>query len=237
MSMSAPFAAALKIPTFRASREELHALDRRHLAVGLLLTWLVGIGRWWEDPRAGLIQHLGLGSVIYVFALALFLWLVLWPLCPPHWSYFNVLTFVSLTSLPGILYALPVRHGLELQTAQTVRLWMLAIVAGWRVLLLVWYLGRGAGLAGFPRLIGAIFPLVIIIFALMALNLEKVVFSIMGDLGPEKRSVNDSAYAVLFLITVICFYAFFPLLVFYLIAAVYALRSKYKRVGKQQQQD
>ena|SRR5437867_1523572 len=62
-------ATALRVLTFRASSDELRALNRRHLAVGLFSTWLVGIGRWWEDPRVGLLQHLGIGSVIYVFAL------------------------------------------------------------------------------------------------------------------------------------------------------------------------
>lgn len=230
--MIAPIVTALRVVSFRASSEEMRALDRRHLVVGLMLTWLVGIGRWWEDPRAGLLQHLGVGSVLYIFVLALFLWLLLWPLCPPYWSYFNILTFIALTSPPGILYALPVRHGLELQTAQTVRLWMLAIVAGWRVALLFWYLGRGAGLFGFRRFVAAVFPLVIIVFALTALNLEKVVFSIMGDLGPETRSVNDGAYGALFFLTVLCFYAFFPLLVAYFITSAYALKSKYKRAGR-----
>src|SRR5438105_63440 len=150
----------------------------RHLAFGLLCTWIVGIGRWWEDPRAGLLQHLGLGSVIYVFALALFLWLILWPLNPPHWRFGNLLTFISITSLPGIVYAIPVRHGLSLSTGQTIRLWMLAFVAAWRVLLLAFYLGRAAGLAGFLRFLGTIFPLTLIVAALTALNLEKVVFNI-----------------------------------------------------------
>src|SRR5262245_17118298 len=140
---------AFRILIFRATSDDFRNLNSRHLALGLLLTWLVGMGRWWEDPRAGLLRHLGFGSVIYAFMLALFLWLILWPLCPLQWSYVNVLTFVSLTAPPGILYAIPVRHGLDLQSAQAVRLSFLAIVAGWRVLLLGFYVGRGAGLEGF----------------------------------------------------------------------------------------
>src|SRR3712207_7552248 len=45
------------------------------LAFGLACTWLVGVGRYWDNPRASLLQHLGVGSVVYVFALALLLWL------------------------------------------------------------------------------------------------------------------------------------------------------------------
>jgi len=62
-------APVVRMLTFRASSDELHALDRRHLALGLLLRWLVGMGRWWEDPRAGLLQHLGIGSIISIRAL------------------------------------------------------------------------------------------------------------------------------------------------------------------------
>src|SRR3954454_22335388 len=96
---------ALRVLTFRASREELHSLDRRHLAFGLVCTWLVGIGRWWDDPGAPLFLHLGLGSVLYVFILSLLLWLIVWPLRPRDWSYERLLTYVTLTSPPAALYA------------------------------------------------------------------------------------------------------------------------------------
>ena len=92
--MFSELTSAFRILTFRASGEELHSLNHRHLALGLLFTWMVGMGRWWEDPQAGLLQHLGIGSLIYVFALSAFLWLILWPLNPPHWS------FIHLTSEP-----------------------------------------------------------------------------------------------------------------------------------------
>jgi hypothetical protein len=51
--------------TFQLSKKEFDELDSRHLAFGLVCTWLVGMGRWWDDPGANLLQHLGLGSVIY----------------------------------------------------------------------------------------------------------------------------------------------------------------------------
>lgn len=227
--MFAALASAFRILTFRASSEELQSLNRRHLALGLLLTWLVGMGRWWEDPRAGLLQHLGAGSLIYVFGLSLFLWLILWPMAPPPWSFFNLLAFVALTSPPGILYALPVRHGLEIQTAQTVRLWLLAIVAGWRVLLLGYYLGRGAGFSGFKRFVATLFPLVVIVFTLTALNLEKVVFRFMGGIGETDRSVNDAAYSLLFLLTLLSVYLAIPLFLFYVVASIRALNARFGR--------
>ena len=220
---------AFRILTFRASSDELHSLDRRHLALGLFLTWFVGVGRWWEDPHAGLLQHLGVGSLLYVFALSLFLWLILWPMKPPHWSYFNVLTFVALTSPPGILYAIPVRHGLDLQTAQTVRLTFLAIVAGWRMWLLGFYLGHGAGLSGFKRIVATLFPLTVIVFALTALNLEKVVFSFMGGVLEKDRSVNDNAYGVLYLITMLSVFLLIPLFISYSVICVQVLMRIFRR--------
>jgi len=220
---------AWKIITFRASTDELQTLNVRHLLLGLTCTWVVGIGRWWEDPRAGLLQHLGVGSVAYVFVLASFLWLILWPLNPPRLSYINLLIFISLTSPPGILYALPVRHGLELDTAQTVRLAMLGVVAIWRVALLAFYLRRGTGLSESKTTLGTVFPLAVIVFTLTVLNLDKVVFNIMGAISPAERSVNDTAYGVMVLITLLCFYAFLPLLVIYAGVGIQSTKERLHR--------
>lgn len=106
------------------------------------------MGRYWDDPRAKPLQHLGLGSVIYILLLSLMLWLVIWPLRPKHWSYFNVLTFVSLTSPPAILYAIPVERLFSREVARSVNVWFLAAVATWRVTLLIFFLHRYAKLAG-----------------------------------------------------------------------------------------
>ena len=219
---------AFRLLTFRAASDEVRALSGRHLMLGLLFTWLVGMGRWWEDPRANWLQHLGIGSVVYVFILSFFLWLVLWPLAPGSWSLINVLAFVSLTSPPAILYALPVRHGLELHWAQTVRLWMLAVVAGWRVALLIFYLQR-SGFSGGRIIVASLFPLILIVFTLTVLNLEKVVFNIMDGIHKEDATVNDSAYVVLFFISAGSVLLFLPLLASYLIIAV---RTVLFKVGR-----
>ena len=50
--MAAVLKTALRFLTFRASRDELLAPDRRHLAFGLACTWVVGMGRYWDDPGA-----------------------------------------------------------------------------------------------------------------------------------------------------------------------------------------
>src|SRR5688572_1950911 len=123
------FVTMFRLLFFRASPAELEKIAWRHFAIGLLCTWLVGMGRYWDNPRVGLPQHLGVGSVIYIFVLSLFLWLVIWPLRPRNWTYFRVLTFISLVSPPAVLYAIPVEKFADLQFANTINAWLLAIVA------------------------------------------------------------------------------------------------------------
>ena len=61
----------------------------------------------------------------------------------------------------------------------------------------------------------------------MALNLEKVVFDIMGGIHDSDRSVNDTAYSALFLLTMCSLLAFVPLLAAYLGCSVYALIDRF----------
>jgi hypothetical protein len=53
---------------------------------------------------------------VYVFVLALVLWLFVAPLRPRHWSYRNVL-FIGLTAAPAFLYAIPVERMMSLDMA------------------------------------------------------------------------------------------------------------------------
>src|SRR5262245_44509286 len=92
-----------RLLTFRDPSPEVRDHWRSYLVFGMGCTWLAGIGRYWDNPRAQLWQHFGLGSIAYVFSLALLLYLVLMPLRPRNWSYRNVLLFVTLTSLPALL--------------------------------------------------------------------------------------------------------------------------------------
>jgi hypothetical protein len=218
---------ALRVLTFRATRDELTSLNRKHLRLGLIMTWLVGIGRWWEDPRANLFQHLGIGSVIYIFVLAFFLWLIIWPACvETRPSYFNLLTFISLTAPPAILYAIPIRTMFDVHTGQTIRLCMLALVAGWRVALLAFYLTRGLQFGSTRATVITVLPLTIIVVSLALVNLEKVVFDFMGGAHPEDMSVNDSAYGVLFLISMLSFFLFLPFLIAYAACVIDALKTR-----------
>lgn len=206
---------------FRASQTEFKQLSSRHLLVGLVCTWLVGIGRYWDNPRVGWLQHLGVGSVVYLFILSLFLWLIIWPLRPRSWSYFRVLTFVSLVSPPAILYALPVEKFVSLDTANTVNAIFLAIVASWRVALLVFFLKRLGELDWFSIVVATLLPLTLIVVTLAVLNLDQVVFNIMG--GRHDPSPNDAAYGILVLLSWLSILLFIPLVLVYIIIAAYRL--------------
>jgi hypothetical protein len=227
MTNASPLRTAARVLFFRASQVELLNLDRRHLSLGLMATWLVGIGRYWDSPRASLFQRAGLGSVVYVFVLTTFLWLILWPLRPRHWSWERLLTFVTLASPPAALYAIPVEMFTRLETAQALNASFLGIVAIWRVALLFWFLKRAADLPGYAVVIGSLLPLALIVTALTVLNLEHVMFDIMAGIRPDQRSPADAAYGILVGVTTLSWIALPVLLIGY--AALAVARSRAAR--------
>ncbi|HEV2801519.1 MAG TPA: hypothetical protein VGW12_13520 [Pyrinomonadaceae bacterium] len=221
---------AARLLTFQFKGEEFSRLGRRHLLFGLCCTWIVGIGRWWDDPGAGWLQHAGVGSVVYVFALALLIWLVVLPLKPHAWTYTHVLTFVSLTAPPALLYAIPVERFSSLDTARTLNVWFLATVALWRIALLFNYLKRHARLSPFAILTASLLPVTAIIVALTMLNLERAVFDVMGGLR-EQGTAHDNAYVVLFLLSLLSMVLFLPLLVCYVVLIVVTRAEAAERVA------
>lgn len=193
--------------TFRPMSQAIRAHWQAYLLFGLFFTWLAGIGRYWDNPRAGLWQYLGLGSVAYVFVLALLLWLLIAPLRPKNWSYRNVLLFLTLTAPPAVLYAIPVEKFMSLANARTANVWFLGLVATWRVALLVVFLRRTAGLSAGKTAVATLLPMCVIVLALSLLNLEHVVFNLMGGLRDNLKSGNDDAYIVVVTLSVIAFLA------------------------------
>jgi hypothetical protein len=212
-----------RLLTFRANASDYGSLERRHLALGLVLTWLVGFGRYWDNPRVELLQKAGLGSLIYVVVLSGLLWIIGVGLKPERWSYFNLLTFVTLTAVPGLLYAIPVEQFLTAEMARTVNLVFLTVVAGWRVALYGHYLKRYAELSPAALAIQLIFPLTLIVTALAALNLEQAVFDVMG--GVRETTPADTAYAVIVGMTFFSVILFPLLLIAYVVAAVRRRRA------------
>jgi len=213
-----------RLLTFRATRTELSGFTSKHLMLGLLCTWVVGVGRYWDNPRVGLLQHLGVGSVVYIFALALLLWLVAWPLRPKRWSYARVLTFVSLVSPPAILYAIPVEKMFTLDTSDGINIAFLAIVALWRVALLTYFLRVSGELMIGSLIVATFLPLTFIVTGLTSLNLEKAVFEFMG--GIRERTSNDGAFQVLVLLSVASVLLFIPLVVLYAVLVLQNLSVK-----------
>lgn len=185
-------------------------------------TWLAGVGRYWDHPDAYLWQYLGLGSVAYVFVMGWFIWLVCEPLKPRAWSYRSVVLFVAMTSPPAILYAIPVERFMDLQTASATNVWFLAIVAAWRVGLLLRHLLVVARLDWWEVLICALLPLAAIVTLLTLLNLEHAVFELMG--GIAEGTANDAAYVILILLTYLSMFALVPLLVGYGLIVGYRMR-------------
>jgi hypothetical protein len=200
--------------SFRSTREEMLQLNREHFVIGLIGTWVVGVGRYWDDPNASLMQHLGLGSVIYIFILSLFIWIIIKPYFVENWNYFIVLTFVSLTSFPAIVYAIPVERYFDMDTASLTNVWFLILVAVWRLSLLYFFLRRFTQLGSGYIWVGTLLPVCIIITVLTMLNLERAVFDIMGGLRNETS--KDEAYKILILLTLASIILVIPLLILYL---------------------
>ncbi|MDQ3036229.1 MAG: hypothetical protein M3Y87_27760 [Myxococcota bacterium] len=220
---------ALRVLTFRASGEELRALDRRHLALGLAATWIVGIGRTWDDPTAPLLRRTGIGSLAYVVFLALVLFAVAAPLQRSRehrLTLERVLTFVTLTAPPAALYAIPVERFVSIDTAIRMNLAFLAVVAGWRVALLFSFLLRGAALSPLATLTAALLPLAAIVLALVRLGHADHVMQIMG--GLRERHPEEGVSTVLFLLSALSIVAAPVLALTWIALAVQAHRARHR---------
>jgi hypothetical protein len=213
----------LKLLTFKLTRDEMLGFNNKHLIAGIIGTWVVGMGRYWDDPKASLLQHLGLGSVIYIFLLAGFIWLILLPFKIEKWNYKTVLTFIALTSFPAIFYAIPVERFFSIATANKMNVWFLAIVALWRLCLLYYFLKQFTRLSTGNIITVTFMPICLIISALTMLNLHNVVFEVMG--GIRNPSPHDSSYLVLMLLTGLSMILAIPLLIAYGIG-IYNSRKK-----------
>ena len=206
---------------FRPARISLKDDFWRWFTFVVIVTWLAGIGRYWDHPSAEVWQYLGAGSVIYIFCLSTLLYLIVWPLRPSNWMFRGVLLFVGLTSLPALLYAIPVERVVDLKAAQSINAWFLGIVALWRVALLFRYLTASTKLHWFIVTTVAVLLLSGIVVALTLLNLEHVVFDLMAGIRDEDASPNDAAYLVVLGLAFISMWAFPVALILYLVAIIH----------------
>ena len=218
---------ASRLLAFQVSRDEMLRLDNRHLAFGLFCTWLVGIGRSWDSAEAGVAQHLGVGSVVYVFALSLLLWLMVRPLAPQGLAYKQVLTFVCLVSPPGLIYAVPVERFLDADTARSMNLGFLGLVAAWRVALLVFYLLKVVRLRWLETVVATLFPLATIMAPITVFRALDAIATGMGGLR-EGQKLNDPTQRVLDTLGGFSILAFLPLLIVY---GTLAARRKAERAS------
>lgn len=210
------FQTIIRLLTFRLTKQEMLSFDKSHFTAGLIGTWIVGMGRYWDDSGAKLLQHLGIGSVIYIFVLAFFIWMIVNPYVVKEWTYFRVLTFISLTSFPAVFYAIPIERWVDMSTANTVNVWFLAVVAAWRMILLLVFIYRFTELGGFNTFVITFLPICLIITTLTILNLHRVVFDIMG--GVRNATPHDGAYTVLVLLTIISAVLVGPLFIAYFVS-------------------
>jgi len=148
--------------------------------------------------------------------LSFLIWLIIKPYFVDQWNYKTVLIFVSLTSFPAILYAIPVERFYDLETAATLNVRFLLVVAAWRLCLLYFFIRRISGLGHGYIIVATLLPVVLIIVALTALNLERAVFDVMG--GFQRSTANDDAYQVLVALTVLSVVSFGPLILAYVLA-------------------
>lgn len=198
----------------------LERLRREHLLYGVAVTLLVGIGRYWDHPSAHLIQHLGVGSLVIAFTLSCLVYVTVLPLRPRAWGFANLLTFITLTAAPALLYAIPVERFMDLAHARSVNVAFLAVVAAWRVGLLGTYLKRRAQFSIWLSIVALLLPIVAIIVLLTALNLERAVLDVMSGLRDDSTPA-DAAYAALATITFLSVISFPILAVGYIGAVAY----------------
>jgi hypothetical protein len=196
-----------------------------YLTIGLFITWIVGIGRTWDNSYEPLWLRSGLPSVAYAVVLAGFIWVVVAALRPGRWTYRNVLLMVTMTAAPGLIYAIPVEQFLDHGTARATNLIFLAIVAAWRMALYFHFLRSAAKLPPVAATVAALLPPTLILAVVSAYGALEIVAGGMG--GTELPPGESIAASVLFFIAASCWIALPILVVAWLALAV--IRSRPQR--------
>jgi hypothetical protein len=209
--MKKSFLKALRLLVFKISRKEMLCFNYSDLIFGLLCTWVVGVGRYWDSPDANLLQHLGLGSIAYVFALSTLLWIIILPLRAKDASYFRILCFVSMTSPPAIFYAIPVERFFSMDTSAMLNAYFLLAVATWRMLLLMFFMNRLVALSVPTTIAVSLLPVTLIIALLSARGSQHVVFELMGGI----RGATGIFDVTVYWISQLSILALFPVVLIY----------------------
>jgi len=157
-----------------------------YLGVGLAITWLVGFGRTWDFDLAPLWLRTGLPSVGYAFVLAALIWAITLALKPARWSYKSVLLMVTMTALPGLIYAIPVERLMPAEAARGVNMIFLLIVATWRMALYYRFLRDVALLPPRATLVAWLLPPALIVAPLS-------LFGLLGAIARDMGGVRETA--------------------------------------------
>lgn len=198
-NFSEVLATELKFLAFQSVRPDMKRLRWHFLALGLVSSWLAGLGRYWDTPEAQWWQYAGLGSIIYTLFMAAFLYALILPMQPRNWSYLNVLTFVGMTAPPAILYAIPVERFTDPYMASQVNYGFLVVVATWRVGLLWLYLRRSAQLSVAPAFFALTVPLALIMVVLAYFQLSQTIMEGMAGNRVDHQPVNYAGKLIVWL--------------------------------------
>jgi len=183
-----------KILTLTAKKDDFLALKTEpHLIWGLIMVWLAGIGRAWDNPHADPFTHVGIPSLLYIFVLGFFLFVFIGVLSPRNWSYMRVVTFISMTGIIGLLYAIPVEMMMPARQAEDVNTILLLIVATWRVVMLGAFLIRTTEMGVAANLIALTLPLMLIINVLVWSDKFEKTFGVMGGIRQYMIKVDPNA--------------------------------------------
>ncbi len=178
--------------TFRMDTALCDRLSWRHFAIGLLLTWLVGIARNWDLPSAPIWASLGLASVAYIFAMAFAIWFFTLWLAEKKPSYWRTLTMVALTATPGLIYGIPVEMMMDLPAAKSTNLAFLFLVATYRVALALTYMCRAHGFSFWQSFFTLGAPICAIIIGLHASGRVQTVLDMMGGNRDRGHTVSEA---------------------------------------------
>jgi hypothetical protein len=185
-----------RILTLTANKQDMLSLDKGALVWGLVTVWVAGIGRYWDAPMEPMIMRSGAPSVIYIFVLAAFLWLLIYLLRPANWSYMRLVTYISLTGMPAFIYAIPFERIYGVERGAEYNAMALVVVASWRVLMLFNYLVRVSKLNILSVAFALLLPLMVIVSTLMSFNRLGEVVEMMGGIRTRYVVQSDEKAAI-----------------------------------------
>lgn len=162
------------------------------LALGIVGVVIAGIGRWWDDPEASLLQQYGVGSVVYSLLLAL---VVLASISPfnPKIPYRAVLGMVCFTSLPALLYAIPVEKFMTATNATIYNAAALGIVATYRVSLLAWFHAKVVQIRWWQNVLAILFTISFIGAGVFIFGYAPKILETMGGMRYDDPVRNQVA--------------------------------------------